>query len=73
MAPIKDVICVFRTISDVVPSPDEQWVAFTSRDNVYVTALPAAQLKEPPDVGLKEGAVPVWRLTNEAGGFVKLD
>ena len=60
----------FPAISDVVPSPDEQWVAFTSRDNVYVTALPSAQLKEPPDVGLKEGAVPVWRLTNEAGGFI---
>jgi Tol biopolymer transport system component/imidazolonepropionase-like amidohydrolase len=60
----------FPDVSDVVPSPDEQWVAFTSRDNVYVTALPVAQLKEPPDVGLKEGATPVWRLTNEAGGFV---
>ncbi|HSE39302.1 MAG TPA: amidohydrolase family protein, partial [Acidobacteriota bacterium] len=60
----------FPAVSDVVPSPDEQWVAFTSRDNVYVTALPVAMLKEPPDVGLKEGAVPVWRLTNEAGGFV---
>jgi Tol biopolymer transport system component/imidazolonepropionase-like amidohydrolase len=60
----------FGPIAEIVPSPDEQWVVFTSRDNVYVTALPAAQLKEPPDVGLKEGAVPVWRLSNEAGGFV---
>ena len=60
----------FGPIAEIVPSPDEQWVVFTSRDNVYVTALPSAQLKEPPDVGLKEGAVPVWRLSNEAGGFV---
>ncbi len=60
----------FPAIADIVPSPDEQWVAFTGRDNVYVTALPTAQTKEPPDVGLKEGAVPVWRLSNEAGGFV---
>src|SRR5206468_6244405 len=30
----------FPAVSDVVPSPDEQWVVFTSRDNVYVTSLP---------------------------------
>ncbi|MCI0444517.1 amidohydrolase family protein [bacterium] len=60
----------FPPIAEIVPSPDEQWVTFTSRDNVYVTAMPAAQIKEPPEVGLKEGAVPVWRLSNEAGGFV---
>jgi imidazolonepropionase-like amidohydrolase len=60
----------FPAISDVVVSPDEQWVAFASRDNVYVTALPPAQVKELPEVGTKEGSVPVWRLSDEAGGFV---
>ena len=60
----------FPAVDDVVPSPDEQWVAFASRDNVYVTALPSVQTKEPPEVGLKEGAVPVWRLSREAGGYV---
>ena len=60
----------FPAVGDVVPSPDEQWVVFTSRDNVYVTALPAVQLKEPPEVGLKDGSVPVWRLSGEAGGYV---
>ena len=57
-------------VDDVVPSPDGQWVVFTSRDNVYVTALPGIVLKEPPEVGIKEGAVPVWRLSDEAGGYV---
>lgn len=60
----------FPAIGDLVPSPDEQWVAFTSRDNVYVAALPNIVMKEPPEVGLKEGSVPVWRLSEEAGGYV---
>ena len=60
----------FPAVGDVVPSPDGQWVVFTSRDNVYVTALPGVQMKEPPEVGLKEGSVPVWRLSGEAGGYV---
>ena len=60
----------FPAVGDVVPSPDGQWVVFTSRDNVYVTALPEVQTKEPPEVDLKEGALPVWRLSDEAGGYV---
>jgi hypothetical protein len=60
----------FPAVGDVVPSPDGQWVVFTSRDNVYVTSLPAVQMKEPPEVGLKEGSMPVWRLSGEAGGYV---
>ena len=35
-----------RCVAELVPSPDERWVAFTSRDNVYVAALPAG-----PDQG----------------------
>jgi Tol biopolymer transport system component/imidazolonepropionase-like amidohydrolase len=57
-------------VDDVVPSSDAQWIAFTSRDNVYVTPLPSIHTKEPPEITLKEGAVPVWRLSDEAGGFV---
>ncbi len=60
----------FPAVGDIVPSPDGQWVVFTSRDNVYVTTFPAVQTKEPPEVGLKEGSVPVWRLSGEAGGYV---
>ncbi len=57
-------------VDDLVPSPDGQWVAFTSRDNVYVAALPMTQTKEPATVGAKEGAVPVWRLSDAAGASV---
>ncbi|HXI12935.1 MAG TPA: amidohydrolase family protein [Thermoanaerobaculia bacterium] len=60
----------FPAIGDLVPSPDEQWAAFTSRDNVYVVALPNLVMKDPPEVGLKEASVPVWRLSENAGGYV---
>jgi len=60
----------FPAIGDLVPSPDEKWVAFTSRDNVYVTPMPNLVMKEPPSVSLKEGSVPVWRLSEDAGGYV---
>ncbi|HET8797520.1 MAG TPA: hypothetical protein VFO89_07530, partial [Thermoanaerobaculia bacterium] len=60
----------FPAIGDLVPSPDEQWVAFTSRDNVYVAALPNLVLKETPEVGLAQGSVPVCRLSENAGGYV---
>jgi Tol biopolymer transport system component/imidazolonepropionase-like amidohydrolase len=58
------------TVSELVPSPDGQWVAFTSRDTVYLAALPTTLTKEPPEISLKEGGVPVWRLSNEAGTYV---
>jgi Tol biopolymer transport system component/imidazolonepropionase-like amidohydrolase len=57
-------------VDDIAPSPDGAWVAFTSRDNVYVTALPGIQTKEPPEVSAKEGSVPVWRLSDAAGAYV---
>jgi Tol biopolymer transport system component/imidazolonepropionase-like amidohydrolase len=60
----------FPPVDDLVPSPDERWVVFTSRDNVYVTALPEILTKEPAEVGLKEGAVPIYRLSDDAGGYV---
>jgi Tol biopolymer transport system component/imidazolonepropionase-like amidohydrolase len=60
----------FPAVSDLIPSPDEQWVAFVSRDNVYVAALPKVQLKEPPEVDLTSGAVAAWRLSDEAGSYV---
>jgi Tol biopolymer transport system component/imidazolonepropionase-like amidohydrolase len=57
-------------VAELVPSPDGRWVAFTSRDNVYVAAVPDTLTKEPADVSPKEGAVPVWRLSGDAGVFV---
>jgi Tol biopolymer transport system component/imidazolonepropionase-like amidohydrolase len=61
----------FPPVDDLVPSPDERWVVFTSRDNVYVTALPGVVTKDPPEVSLKESALPVDRLSDDAGGYVR--
>ncbi len=61
----------FPAVDDIVPSPDGQWVVFTSRDNVYVAALPGVFTKEPPEVSLKEPGVPVYRLSDDAGSTVR--
>jgi Tol biopolymer transport system component/imidazolonepropionase-like amidohydrolase len=61
----------FPAVDDILPSPDGQWVVFTSRDNVYVAALPGVFTKEPPEVSLKESGIPVYRLSADAGGNVR--
>lgn len=58
-------------LGEVVPSPDGRWVAFTTRDNVYLAPLPDIRLEEPPQVSLEESAVPLWRLSDVAGSFVR--
>ena len=60
----------FPTVDQILPSPDGQWIAFTSRDNVYLTAFPAVAVKETPEVTLKDGVVPVIRLSDDAGTYV---
>ena len=44
--------------------------AFTVRDQIHVTAIPPTQLETAPEVGQKEGSVPVWLLSETAGNFV---
>ena len=61
----------FPAVDELVPSPNEQWVAFTLQDNVFVTPLPSILTKEPAEVSLKESAVPVYRLSSDAGGYVR--
>lgn len=56
-------------IDDLVPSPDGQWLLFSTRDEVYVTAMPPAELDNLPEVSATDGSVPVWRLTDAAGGY----
>jgi imidazolonepropionase-like amidohydrolase len=56
-------------VDDLVPSADGQWLLFSTRDEVYVTALPPAEFDKTPEVSTTEGSVPVWRLTDAAGGY----
>jgi imidazolonepropionase-like amidohydrolase len=58
------------TVGELVPSPDGLWVAFTSRDNGYVTALPDLMTKEPAEVSIKDGAVPVFRLSQSGAAYL---
>ena len=61
----------FPAIDELVPSPNEQWVAFTLRDNVFVTPLPSILAKEPAEVSLKDSAVRVYALSSDAGSYVR--
>jgi Tol biopolymer transport system component/imidazolonepropionase-like amidohydrolase len=56
-------------VGELVPSPDGTWLAFTSRDNVYATPIPGVVTAEPPEVSIKDGAVPVFRLSADAGTY----
>ena len=53
-------------VDDLVPSPDGRWLAFTVRDQTYVTAVPPTQLEPAPEVGPKEGSVPYGALGTAA-------
>ena len=55
---------------ELVPSPDGRWLAFTARDQIYVTAIPPAQVEPVPEVTVKDGGVPVWLLSETAGNHV---
>jgi Tol biopolymer transport system component/imidazolonepropionase-like amidohydrolase len=57
-------------VDELVPSPDSRWLAFTARDQIYVTAIPPTQLDPAPEVSVKEGGVPVWLLSETAGNNV---
>ncbi|HEV8699665.1 MAG TPA: amidohydrolase family protein [Candidatus Polarisedimenticolia bacterium] len=59
----------FVQAEDAVPSPDGAWVAYVSRDDVYVAAMPRAG-KDPVEIGGEKSAVPVYRLSTEGGGYV---
>jgi len=50
---------------EAVPSPDGKWVAWTTREDVYVAALPFSP--EPPNIGESDGPGPVRRVTREGG------
>jgi len=58
------------TLGDISLSPDGKWLAFTSRDNAYITAMPAVMLDEPPAVSLDDSALPLLRLSAEAGSHL---
>ena len=59
----------FVQAENAVPSPDGAWVAYVSRDDVYVAAMPRAG-KDPVEIDGEKSAVPVYRLSTEGGGYV---
>lgn len=57
-------------VDELAPSPDGRWLAYTLRDQTYVTAIPVVHVEPVPEVGAKEGSVPVWPLSETSGTFV---
>ena len=55
---------------ELQPSPDGRWLAFSVRDQIYVTAIPPTQIEPTAEVTVKEGGVPVWLLSETAGNNV---
>ncbi|MFN0156729.1 MAG: amidohydrolase family protein [Bacteroidota bacterium] len=52
----------------IVPSPDEQWVAFTERYNSYIATLPMTG--QAVDIGPSTSDFPVKRITRDAGMYL---
>ena len=52
----------------IVPSPDEQWVAFTERYNSYVATLPLTG--QAVQIGPSTSDFPVKRVTRDAGMYL---
>ncbi len=53
---------------EIVPSPDEQWVAFTERYNSYVATLPLTG--QAVHIGPSTSDFPVKRVTRDAGTYL---
>jgi imidazolonepropionase-like amidohydrolase len=52
----------------IVPSPDERWVAFTERYNSYIAALP--HTGQAIEIGPGADGYPVKRITRDAGTYL---
>ena len=54
--------------TDIVPSPDGQWVAFHERWRLYV--MPFVRTGRPVDLGPRAGGMPVAQISRDAGFFL---
>lgn len=52
----------------IVPSPDEQWVAFTERYNSYIATLPMTG--QAVQIGPNTSEFPIKRITRDAGTYL---
>ena len=59
----------FTFADDIIPSPDDSWVAFTEQHNVYLVPFPTGG-DGPVEVKLEGGSLPVSKLSEEGGSFV---
>lgn len=58
-----------KRADEMIPSPDGRWLAFTERQDVYITPLPS-DVHETLNVQGRDGAFPVYRLSTEGGDYI---
>ncbi|TND05867.1 MAG: hypothetical protein FD123_3558 [Bacteroidetes bacterium] len=61
----KRVVCTSKYSTEMVPSPDNAWIAFTELFKAYVAAFP--QNGKSLDLSGKMGSVPVTQVARDAG------
>jgi len=54
---------------DLMPSPDEKWLAYRVKYTAYVTELPKAG-RDPVDLGADGGALPARKLSDDSGDWL---
>lgn len=59
------LVCTSKYATEIVPSPDNKWVAFTELFKAYIAAFPPSG--KTLDLGSKMGEVPVTQVARNAG------
>ncbi|MFQ5674634.1 MAG: amidohydrolase family protein [bacterium] len=54
--------------TQIVPSPDEEWVAFVELFNAYITPFP--KTGSPIELNGKTKAIPITKVTRDAGSYI---
>ncbi|MGH7596886.1 MAG: amidohydrolase family protein [bacterium] len=57
-----------KYVTDIVPSPDEEWVAFTELFNAYIAPFP--QTGGVIDLNANTKAIPVKKVSRDAGNYL---
>jgi imidazolonepropionase-like amidohydrolase/Tol biopolymer transport system component len=57
-----------KYVNSIVPSPDEQWVAFTELFNAYISPFP--QTGNSVELNANTKAIPIKKVTRDAGSYL---
>jgi imidazolonepropionase-like amidohydrolase/Tol biopolymer transport system component len=61
-------LCSSKYATEIIPSPDNQWIAFQELFQIYIAAFPASG--QTLDLSSGNNAVPMFKVTREGGTFL---